>query len=121
MDRSSPDMLEFYMESNIMDRRQKSDTFPQELLDLCDKEDLEAYDKQIDEEEFENQDDETIEKKSLIEKILQRMPKKKYNLRTRTNADDESRRLEAEEEEPMETSWKLDAEEKKTGSRRDFL
>ena len=103
MDRSAPLMLEFYMENNIMDRRKKSDTFPQELLDMCEKEDLEAYDKQIDEEEFENQDDETLERKSLLEKMVERMPKRTYNLR----GQGEERRLDAEEA----GARRLDAEE----------
>ena len=107
MDRSAPLMLEYYMENNLMDRRKKSDTFPQALLDMCEKEDLEAYDKQLDEEEFENQTDEEIEKKSLLEKILQRMPKRTYNLRERKNQNDQEGRLDAEEDQPR----RLDAEE----------
>ena len=90
MDRSDPGVLEFYMESTLMDRRKKSHTFPQELLDLCEKEDLEEYDRQIDEEEFENEEvDELAEKrKSLVEKLLESTKGRKYNLRKRTPEED---------------------------------
>ena len=48
MDRSDPEILEFYLESTIMDRRKKSHEFPPEVLALCEPEDLVAYDEQID-------------------------------------------------------------------------
>ena len=90
MDRSDAEILEYYMESTLMDRRKKSCTFPKELLDLCDKEDLDEYDKQIDDEERENEevDEAKVEKKNILERAIQNMKKKEYNLRKRKHQGD---------------------------------
>lgn len=104
MDRSDPEVVECYLESTIMERRKKSDQFPQEVLDLCEKEDLEAYDQQIDDEEEDNEDEEEKaqkqKRKSLIEKLLE--SRKTYNLRNKTTEGGDESRLEAEE--PMDTN-----------------
>ena len=79
MDRSDPEVLENYMEATIMDRRKKSCEFPKELLDLCDEEDLVAYDAMIDEEDDEDQD--TKDRRSLLERLFAKKRRSPYNLR----------------------------------------
>ena len=102
MDRSDPECLEYYLEATVKEKRKKSNTFPKEVLELCDKEALEAYDKQIDAEEEENLDDEEIatreRRRSLLEKLLESTRTSDYNLRSRTVPDgDGAGRLDAEE------------------------
>ena len=89
MDRSDPEVLEYFLEATIMDRRKKSHEFPKEVLELCEEKDLIEYDKQIDDEEMENQEPISEERKSLLERLLKSTRTSDYNLR--------SRRLDAEE------------------------
>ena len=49
MDRSDPEIVEEYIKAVIKEKQKKSYEFPDEVLALCDPEDLKEYDKSLDE------------------------------------------------------------------------